>query len=363
MTSENDTKNQNGNEVSLLVNSKNDRTTNPPPQSQSQSQSQSQPLQPSSPLSTYLAEKLYGPKGYFGSIVDDQRLERLTQCVELEQALENCQIRKLKLQFQFQQEQQLKQLMDRKKEMEQEQRQRGRFLRRSWEWLWSSSSSNSSNDDQMNNGTKVLNHKKIKKKIKAITNIDDDNNNFNNEKNNNKIIMKRLEETRGGMKISRFYNWGLSNPETSSKIAEMRGFAKGEDETTNESIFNKLKGFMGDEGNGNSGSSSSSNKDDNSMRQTPESSNSSNNDKATTTTQSKNKTNNNNTEEINKNHTKNKTTSKNRNKVQNKNENDCCSMEKHALYACRALALGCVPNLVELKESIHQESLKENSPN
>ena len=30
-------------------------------------------------------------------------------------------------------------------------------------------------------------------------------------------------------------------------------------------------------------------------------------------------------------------------------------MEKHALYACRALALGCVPNLVELKECFQRE--------
>lgn len=116
----------------------------------------------------------------------------------------------------------------------------------------------------------------------------------------------RLEDTRVGMKISRFYGWGLTNPKAQVVISQMR-----EDATFGSLGYNPSSPSP-------SPTSSSTNND----HMVP------NDTHASRRTEMKAP----------------KATSQENVFIQP------CSMERHAIWACRALALQCAPDLVQLKD-------------
>lgn len=107
----------------------------------------------------------------------------------------------------------------------------------------------------------------------------------------------KLEDTRAGMKISRFYEWGLVNPRAQAAIEEMREQG---------STWSTLR------------PSPSSNPDVKSVNNKSKSSEGNIYQFSDDTNGSSTPT--------------------------------CCSRETHALWACRAMALGCATDLVKLKK-------------
>lgn len=99
----------------------------------------------------------------------------------------------------------------------------------------------------------------------------------------------RIQDTRAGMKISRFYGWGLTNAKAEQAIAQMRG----------DTSFGSLAMY------------------ENKM-QVQDSMDENNTDST-----------------IHSNETNESSTP--------------CSMERHAIWTCRAMALQCAPDLVQLK--------------
>mmetsp|Transcript_7893 Transcript_7893/g.8703 ORF Transcript_7893/g.8703 Transcript_7893/m.8703 type:complete len:283 (+) Transcript_7893:105-953(+) len=131
-----------------------------------------------------------------------------------------------------------------------------------------------------------------------------------------------LEDSRAGMKISRFYGWGLSNRRAEAAIASMRdegekvdwdSLRKSSTESSNNSKTDNTK----------FGNNNESNFDD------------------TTPSFPKAKVND---------------TDIGSGKASTCSSSQSCLRENHALWACRAMSLGCASDLVQLKKCIERKS-------
>jgi hypothetical protein len=176
--------------------------------------------------------------GLFSSFADQQRIERLEQCVLLEKALSECE------------------------------------------------------------RIHELRNKKTTRKAPAQQFTTE-----NDTKRDSNIPSVRIEDTRAGMKISRFYGWGLTNARAEQAISQMRGdtsfgsLAMYENATLTKTVGGDLN---------------NNNNNNKNIIQDPT------------------------VEHMETNRTKD-------------HSNSPCSMERHAIWACRAMALQCAPDLVKLK--------------
>jgi len=221
----------------------------------------------SSPFS--LGEFVFGGKGYFGKFSASQRHYRLQQCEELQLTLEDCEKRL------------------RQREARAAQRATQRAAQRAekdepsssssgWNNWFSSSDSSGGIITTVENGQKEAPRKKKKKKKK------------NREKgtgasSSSSLSPPRIEDTKFGKKISRFYDWGLTGrggAGPSATDAAAAAIGGGPTDVENNVV---------------------------------------------------------------------KTT----NRVRKNNKS--CSMEGHAVWACRAMALGCAPDLVKLRECFRDD--------
>lgn len=213
------------------------------------------PSSSSSPFS--LGEFFFGGKGYFGKFSASQRHYRLQQCMELQLALEDCEKRL---------SQRKARATQRAKKDEQPSSSSG------WNnWLSSSGSSSDIITTLEKDEKEVLRKNKKKK---------------NREKGastSSSPSLRRIEDTKSGKKISRFYDWGLTG----------RG---GAGPTATDAAAAAISGGASDVENA---------------------------------------------------------TSKTTKRVRKNNKS--CSMERHAIWACRAMALGCAPDLVKLRECFRDD--------
>ena len=223
----------------------------------------------------------------FITFADDQRRERLDQCVEIQLALNECLRVAARKERKEQQQQQEKQ---QKKQSNNNKNRWNQFSR-----------SNDNNNKQIDSGD-------------------------NNDHGTYEPKMK-LEDTKSGMKISRFYGWGLVNPRAQAAIAEMREqsneWQSMGQPTSNSKVVNEISISSGEDA-----------------------TKTGMNDMKFSTTSSI-ETNNKNSRTSHSVH---------------------CTRETHALYACKALALGCGSDLMNMKNcfveqlgttnpsSIHYES-------
>lgn len=168
-------------------------------------------------------------KDYFSSFVDQQNLERLRQCAEIEQALVECE-----------------------------------KIHKNLEML--------SNDKSGRHDLEI--HPKF-----------------------------QLHDSRAGMRIARFYGWGLRNPRAEEAIAAMRG---------SRSALHSMH---------NTGASEITRKNDESIKEDSIILNSFGNRDA------------------------------------NKSVSASCSKEHHALWGCRAMALGCAKELIQLKKCFSENHI------
>ena len=221
----------------------------------------------------------------FISFADDQRRERLDQCVEIQLALNEC-----------------LRVAARKERKEQEQQQKKQSNSNTSRWNKFSRSNENKVDSNNNNNNQIHNG-----------DVNDNNNGSDEPK-------MKLEDTKAGMRISRFYGWGLVNPRAQAAIAEMR-------ENSNEWQS------MGQP-------TSNSNTSSNSVSKVVNENSISNGDDATKTAMNDTKFST--TSSIEPNNKPSSTTSTTSHSVH-------CTRETHALYACKALALGCGSDLMKMK--------------
>ena len=212
-------------------------------------------------------------KDYFTSFADSQKIERLKQCLEIERALYDCE-------------------RIHKRVLEETPARNGN-----------------------RNGNTVSSIGRMFQRRSAPTQHEHEhelkeNNSFSSpspsdepEKNGDS---HRLQDSRAGMKIARFYDWGLSNPRAQEALAAMRGAGDGGLRSLHPDSPNEAEAES--ESESESGSTSNGtctidiDIDTFSSRVHLDASNSS------------------------------------------------CSREHHAVWGCRAMALGCAPELVQLKK-------------
>jgi len=202
------------------------------------------PITPPSPSSSSpfhsLAELIFGGKGPFGKFAANQKLFRLQECDELQLALEACEKR-----------------ARRAKARKKKHNAKNNESPSSGLINWFSDRHDSSN---------IITAKKSEKDIPA----------------KKKKSPPKIEDTKSGKKISRFYDWGLTGRDASSPIATAAAASAigvGDADTKGEKSGRTTKTAKG---------------------------------------------------------------------VRRKKNS--CSMERHAVWACRAIALGCASDLVELRE-------------
>jgi len=217
-----------------------------------------------------LAERIFGPKGPFGDFADRQRIERLESCAELQQAWQSCQETLLFLQRQ--EEAAVDQEDD---SFEKKPEQKGRF----WNLNLKRKSKNSS--DSLNDPSE------------------------SDSSPSPSVSNTRWEDTRMGMKIARYYNWGIDNPKAQRVIAQMR------DEQTSAQLGTLTPNVSSNENDSESNHNSKKLISDNQIGK-------------------------------DKNHT-----------LQNCNQ-ESCDQACHAMWACRAIALGCASELSQLKSCFQQ---------
>jgi len=158
-----------------------------------------------------------------------------------------------------------------------------------------------------NGSSKVSWRNKLWKKNEQIDNNQSSSSSSSSDTSTEMEPKIRLEDTRAGMKISRFYDWGLANPRAQAAIAEMR--EKG-------SEWNSLRPPSGSDSNSNSKSET------NDIMNKSKASKPSKSAPAPTSAPP----------------------------TSSKEKNIGCARETHALWACRALALGCAADLASLKK-------------
>jgi hypothetical protein len=266
-----------------------------------------------------MEELFESAKEKFMAFSDDQRAERLQQCMEIQLALDECHrvaavaastststsndttSTSTSLSFHHEKE----------------------GTQDSW-WKRTSKSNNNhtrSQDDTTTNTTRPTDDRGIHESPSNTTSIS----------NEPKIL---LQDTRAGMKISRFYGWGLVNPQAKAAITEMR--EKGDE-------WSSLRPLSS------SSSSNTSDVDDN-----KDNNNNNNfdngidaNNSKTGVSQTKDNesftvpsTNQSTQHEDNVNHVTSSSSS---------SSSSICSRETHAVWACKAMAVGCAPQLVQLK--------------
>lgn len=210
-----------------------------------------------------MSDTFYALKEKFLLFSDDQRIERLNQCMVIQLALDEC-VRLSK-----------RNVEKIPTKRNQEDGSKDRLSKSSWSnKIWS---------------------KATQDELQEVKN--------NNDRDDRPKI--KLEETRAGMKMSRFYEWGLVNTRAQAAIAKMR-----EEGGT----WNSLRPTD----NNNSSSNSKSIKKDHSDDISSE--------KSTSLTESSSSA-----------------------PGKSSSLPSCCGRETHALWGCRAIALGCAPDLVKLK--------------
>lgn len=197
----------------------------------------------------------------FVSFADDQRRERLDQCIEIQLALDEC-----------------LRVAARKERKEKENSKSNSDHNRRWNRFNRSSMNDSTQGQELNDDGG--DEPKIK-----------------------------LEDTKEGMKISRFYGWGLVNPKAQAAIAEMR-----EQSTSWQSMREVAEDNT--KGDSTALSADESNSGNNDITKEPN---------AITAT------------------------------AKSDNFSSNCTRETHAIYACKALALGCGADLMEMKKCFVNE--------
>ena len=205
------------------------------------------------------------------SFSDDQRVERLNQCMEIQLALDEC----LRLSERSLQKNALKE--------NQEDGSKKRWSNK----IWSKTTQDESKEDK--NKDEYDDHPKA-----------------------------RLEDSRSGMKMSRFYGWGLVNSRAQAAITEMReqgGTWNSLRPTSNTSTSNSLETTETEYFNDVSSEESTA------FKEFP----SNDPDKSSSLS-------------------------------------SCCTRETHALWGCRAIALGCAPELVKLKRCFEDKLGTTNPP-
>ncbi len=216
-------------------------------------------------------------KDYFTSFADRQKVERLKQCLEVEIALCDCE--RIHTQIREAEEASVIRLPDRSK-VSKIARVFGRSPAESQ--LLSSNNSQNHNQPLHDDAEAAAKHE----------------------------ASYRLQDSRAGMKIARFYDWGLSNPRAQQAVAAMRG----------DGGLRSLHPDSPGSGSG-SGISALSPKDE--------------------ISRSTNGTGRDSEAEID--------TFRHRIHLDGAS-NPSCSRENHAVWGCRAMALGCATELVQLKK-------------
>jgi hypothetical protein len=216
-------------------------------------------------------------KEKFASFSDNQRHERLEQCMEIQLALDEC--RRVSL-LKQQQQQKNKDKND-SVDVESNAKTKTWWNKTGKSTSASASASSQQHEDQL--------------KVSAVKDDSD----------GASVPKIKLEDSRAGMKISRFYDWGLVNHRAQNAIAEMR--EKG-------GTWNSLKPDV----------------------------------TVTATTL--------NISDGEKDFSENNFSVNDADlKKSSSQPTTCCTMETHAIWACRAMALGCAPDLVELKKCFKDE--------
>jgi hypothetical protein len=199
-------------------------------------------------------------RDYFNSFADEQKIERLKQCLEIERALYDCERIHKKVE---------------------------RY------------GTTDGNEKTKRNNLASLG--RMFKRKPASTLSEDNLSTTKNENNTDTNVSAstpsyRLQDSRAGMKMARFYDWGLSNPRAQEAVAAMRSDSAG--------LHNLYANKDAPKG---SASSSANGKND------------AKHDTFIST-------------------------------AHLDASNTSCSREHHAVWGCRAMALGCATELVQLKK-------------